>query len=92
MRVRMVMSMIMTVIMVVVVGMIVIVAVAVAVPIDGADAFYVMVMAFLWKPYLVFKAQYLFAIFTLLAVHIGVAGKDIAHAFRKRIQHQGMIV
>ena len=88
------MSMIMTVIMVVVVGMIVIVAVAVAVavPIDGADAFYVMVMAFLWKPYLVFKAQYLFAIFTLLAVHIGVAGKDIAHAFRKRIQHQGMIV
>ncbi len=90
MRVRMVMSMIMTVIMVVVVGMIVIVAVAV--PIDGADAFYVMVMAFLWKPYLVFKAQYLFAIFTLLAVHIGVAGKDIAHAFRKRIQHQGMIV
>ena len=86
MRVRMVMSMIMTVIMVVRM------MVTVVVPVAGADAFYVMVMALLRQPYLVFEAQYLFAIFTLLAVHIVIAGKDIAHAFRKCIQYQRMVV
>ena len=44
---------------------------------DGANAFHMVVVAFLWQTDLIFKAQHLRAIFTKRAVHCVLARIDL---------------
>ena len=86
----------MTVIMIVVMVMVVSVAVAVVmvVVVIGVrpNAFDVVVMAFLWKPDLIFEPQYLFPVLAHLAVHIAGTFLDFDHPVDEGFQDERLRV
>src|SRR5262245_10522233 len=92
-RVVMVVVMVMIVIMVV---MIVIMAIVMVMPMTmiriSADALDMMVMPGLRQADFGFETDDLLAVFAHAAVHVVVAGEDLAHAIGEGIQYQRMIV
>ena len=56
-----------------------------------ANAFDMMMVAFLNHAYFIFKAQHLLTILTVHAVHDIVARQALCHPIGKGIDHQGMI-
>ena len=90
----MVMVMIVVVPVTVIVAMTVrmIVIMVVAMRVAGADAFDVMMVAFLRQPDLGLEAQHLFAVLAQLAVHIIFASSDFVDSFHESFDHHGMVV
>src|SRR5262245_47220594 len=90
------MVMVVIMVMIVDVPMLTVVMVPVSVTVTmvgiGADALDMVVMAGLRQPDLRFKADDLLPVLAHAAVHVVVAGEDLAHPVGKGIQHQGMVV
>ena len=90
----------MTVILIVAIVMVMVVSVAVmmmvvmVVVVIGVrpNAFDVVVMAFLWKPDLIFEPQYLFPVLAHLAVHIAGTFLDFDHPVDERLEDERLCI
>src|SRR4051794_11420597 len=91
--VTMLMAVVMRVVMVMTVMVVVPMIVAVIVMRRaGADAFHVVMVAFLLKAYFRLEAKHLFTVLAHLAVHVAGAFQDLGHPIGKGLQNQRMVV
>ena len=88
------MTVIMIVVMVMVVSVAVMMMVVMVVVVIGVrpNAFDVVVMAFLWKPDLIFEPQYLFPVLAHLAVHIAGTFLDFDHPVDERLEDERLCI